>query len=129
VLEASSLKSFDYRVLHALLGSLSAAPPSPQLRAFLRVDEVLTDVADDLFDYEKDVAQNSFNVLRGAVHAFGEEAPLRLAAEIGRLEREHEAALQALPEGQRAAYCRCRADAMARRPGLRSVCRLTAVGL
>jgi len=80
------------------------------------VDEVLTDVADDLFDYEKDVAQNSFNVLRGAVHAFGEEAPLRLAAEIGRLEREHEAALQALPEGQRAAYCRCRADAMARRP-------------
>ena len=84
------------------------------------MDEVLTDVADDLFDYEKDVAQNSFNVLRGAVHAFGEEAPLRLAAEIGRLAREHEAALQALPEGQRAAYCRCRADAMARRALIRA---------
>jgi hypothetical protein len=30
--------------------------------------QVLTDVGDDLFDYEKDVARNSFNVLRGAVH-------------------------------------------------------------
>ena len=40
------------------------------------MDEVLTDVADDLFDYEKDVAQNSFNVLRGAVHASRPVMPL-----------------------------------------------------
>ena len=63
------------------------------------------------------VAKNSFNLLRGAVHAVGADAPLHLAQKIGELEREHETLLQALPEEQRVAYCSCRAEAMTRRPG------------
>lgn len=83
----------------------------------MRLDEMLTDIADDLHDYEKDVGKNSFNVLRGAVHALGDGAPLALADHIGRCEKEHEALLQRLPQGQRDAYCSARAEAMARRPG------------
>lgn len=46
-------------------------PASAALRQFMRVDEMLTDIADDLYDYEKDVRSNSFNILRGVVHAVG----------------------------------------------------------
>ena len=56
VLEAHGLKSFDYRLLHALLCQLSGRPLSAELRAFLTVDETLVDLADDLFDYEKRAA-------------------------------------------------------------------------
>lgn len=50
----SGRKSFDYRTLHELLCALAGlAPPSDILLAFLTVDEILTDTADDLFDYEK----------------------------------------------------------------------------
>lgn len=97
--------------------SLHGRQTSPQLEAFLRVDEILTDIADDLHDYEKDVGKNSFNVLRGAVHAVGEDAPLRIAEHIGRLEKQHEELLVTLSEDQQEAYCRCRAVAMGRRPG------------
>ena len=114
VYRCSSLKSFDYRCLHALLCELSGSSASDELLAFLAVDEVLTDMADDLFDYEKDVRKNSFNVLRGCVHAHGaEQAPLALAAKIGQLEREHEAKLQALPTRIREVYCANRRKAMA----------------
>lgn len=116
VLAASALKSFDYRLLHALLCALSGREASAALLRFLNVDETLTDIADDLFDYEKDVARNSFNVLRGAAHALGEAAPLALATRIGEMEREHEAALCALPEPTAAAYRSSRRAAM-RRPG------------
>jgi hypothetical protein len=113
VYACSSLKSFDYRCLHAMLCVLSGRTASDALLRFLEVDEVLTDMADDLFDYEKDVRRNSFNVLRGCVHAVGaSEAPLRLAAKIGELEREHEALLAALPQAVREAYCSSRRDAM-----------------
>ena len=112
----SKLKSFDYRVLHALLCQLTGDGADAPLLTFLRTDECLTDTADDLFDYEKDVVRNSFNVLRGAVHAIGEAAPLTLATRIGKLEAEHEEQLQALSSEQRAAYCSSRRAAMAR-PG------------
>ena len=113
VYRASSLKSFDYRVLHALLCQLSGSAASEALLRFLRLDEQLTDVADDLFDYEKDVRHNSFNVLRGAAHARGAEAPLALAERIGALEAEHAARLAELPDWQREAYCAKRDAAMA----------------
>ena len=73
------------------------APPDPHLFAFLRVDEQLLDVGDDLCDYEDDVLRNSFNVLRGFVHLYGRDAPLRLAAHISRLEGEHARLLALLP--------------------------------
>lgn len=113
---ASALKSFDYRVLHLLLCALSGSTASEELLSFLRVDEVLTDIADDLFDYEKDCRKNSFNVLRGAVHACRERGGLVLAEKIGELEKEHESLLQALPAATRDVYCRNRSAAMAR-PG------------
>lgn len=59
-------KSFDYRVLHCVLHRLLAAPYDDQLLAFLRLDELLVDVGDDLTDYEDDVCANSFNVYRQA---------------------------------------------------------------
>ena len=94
VMQASSLKSFDYRLLHRLLIHLvrsenmhfktmcspeavvdevgnveSHSEYDTELFEFLRVDEQLVDIMDDLFDYENDVAKGSFNVLRGLVHA------------------------------------------------------------
>ena len=114
----SDAKSFDYRVLHGVLCALSGHTASDELRAFMRVDEVLTDMADDLHDYEKDVERNSYNVLRGYVHALGAEAAaLALATRIGELECEHERRLQSLPGAVREAYCTSRARALARRPG------------
>jgi hypothetical protein len=111
----------DYRVLHALLCQLSSSRASEELLGFLRVDEMLTDIADDLYDYEKDVCKNSFNVLRGCVGAerphppgglLGADAPLELASKISELEREHERLLQTLPTSQREAYVMNRRRAM-----------------
>lgn len=111
----------DYRVLHALLCQLSGRAATESLLGFLRVDEMLTDMADDLYDYEKDCGRNSFNVLRGCVaaqrrddpsHILGHEAPLELATKIGELEKEHEALLQGLAAPQREAYVESRRHAM-----------------
>ena len=57
-------KSFDYRALHCVLHRLLRAPYDDQLLAFLRLDELLEDVGDDLTDYEDDVCANSFNIYR-----------------------------------------------------------------
>mmetsp|Transcript_16406 Transcript_16406/g.35189 ORF Transcript_16406/g.35189 Transcript_16406/m.35189 type:complete len:514 (-) Transcript_16406:184-1725(-) len=120
VLRASSLKSFDYRVLHDLLRQRYKThldtTTSARLDAFLRVDECLTDICDDLYDYEKDVAANAFNVLRGLAHAVADAAPLELAAHISQLEAQHEALLRALPTRMQQAYRLSRRAAM-RRPG------------
>ena len=113
----------DYRVLHALLCQLSGRAASESLLRFLRVDEMLTDIADDLYDYEKDCGKNSFNVLRGCVAAqrkddpsriLGHEAPLELATKIGELEKEHEVLLQSLAAPQREAYVESRRHAMSK---------------
>lgn len=73
-------------------------PYDEQLLAFLRLDELLVDVGDDLTDYEDDVVGNSFNIYRCYVALHGpEEASLRLAAYIGDLETRHAVALAALP--------------------------------
>ena len=39
--------------------------PDEALLAFLRLDELLVDIGDDLTDYEDDVEANSFNIYRG----------------------------------------------------------------
>lgn len=102
VARAHACKSFDYRVLHHVLLQLLRVEPDEPLLAFLRLDERLVDIGDDLTDYEDDVCANSFNLLRGLVSLHGvAEAPLRLVAMVGELERQHAAALQALPEAQR----------------------------
>jgi hypothetical protein len=60
------------------------------------------------------VHKNSFNVLRGHVHALGKrDAPLALAARIGQLEMEHEQLLRRLPPAVQASYAAQRSRAMA----------------
>lgn len=67
------------QVLHLLLWRLVGRPPEPpSLLEFLRVDELLVDIRDDLVDYEEDVVRNAFNILRCFVHLYGQDAPLRL---------------------------------------------------
>ena len=85
MLEAHGLKSFDYRLLHALLCQLSGRPLSAELRAFLTVDETLVDLADDLFDYEEDVAKNTFNVYRCYLRAHPPTDPGAAGAALAEL--------------------------------------------
>ena len=49
---ASSLKSFDYRVLNYVLHAIVRKQPDQTMMAFLRCDEMLVDIGDDLHDYE-----------------------------------------------------------------------------
>ncbi|KAK2080484.1 hypothetical protein QBZ16_000337 [Prototheca wickerhamii] len=84
-----------------------------ELLDFLRLDEWLVDIGDDLLDYEEDVLKNSFNVYRGYVRLYGDRAPLRLAEHIGGLERQHADRLALLPERLRHTFLR-RRDAAAK---------------
>eukprot|EP00803_Ostreobium_quekettii_P000365 evm.model.scf_159.4 EVM.evm.TU.scf_159.4 scf_159:33780-34786(-) len=71
---ASSAKSFDFRILHMLLFLLIKKPYNDTLLEFLRVDECLIDISDDLLDYEEDVLSNSFNIFRAYLHIHGSDA-------------------------------------------------------
>mgnify|MGYP001230233545 CR=1 FL=1 len=99
------------------IGDCSRAPAAlpdhfGALGQFLRVDEQLTDICDDLRDYETDVLRNSFNVLRGLAHVHGDEATCHLARLIGELECEHRTLLSKLPKGCADCYRDCRRRAM-----------------
>jgi hypothetical protein len=61
-----------------------------RLRSMLLINEWLTDIHDDLYDYERDVTRNSFNLYRMYVACFGILAPVRLAERISKLETAHE---------------------------------------
>ncbi|KAG2449853.1 hypothetical protein HYH02_005376 [Chlamydomonas schloesseri] len=105
VLECHSAKSFDYRVLCLLLFRLSrAAAYDERLLAFLRLDEMLVDISDDLCDYEDDVVANSFNIFRCYIHLYGREAELKLVERISALESQHAKLLEGLPEQSQAHY-------------------------
>eukprot|EP00775_Hariotina_reticulata_P003202 gene3202-3479_t len=97
ILSAHEAKSFDYRVLHLLLHELLNQPYNELLLQFMRVDEMLVDIGDDLTDYEDDVMANSFNVYRGFIHLYGRAAPEKLIERIGQLEAERERLLVQLP--------------------------------
>lgn len=78
------------QVMHLLLLELLKQQPAPApddstnsgssttLLEFMRLDEFLIDIGDDLTDYEDDVVANSFNIFRGYVYLFGREAPPQL---------------------------------------------------
>ena len=57
-------------MLHALLCQLCGSAASEGLARFLRVDEMLTDIADDLFDYEKVHAPPGHALPRRPAHSF-----------------------------------------------------------
>ena len=113
VLACSMRKSFDYRVLNLLLYKLTGRPYDDAELEFLRVDEHLVDINDDLVDYEKDLHRNSFNIYRGFVLCHGaDQAQLGLIQRISQFEAELETKLQLLDPERRACYCKRRTDAM-----------------
>ncbi|XP_048501891.1 uncharacterized protein LOC104895648 isoform X3 [Beta vulgaris subsp. vulgaris] len=64
---------------------------------FLTVSEFLVEISDDLFDYEEDVLENNFNVLRMFIRIYGPSAaPTMLAKYITEAEEKYEKLSQAL---------------------------------
>ncbi|XP_074371879.1 uncharacterized protein LOC141712734 isoform X2 [Apium graveolens] len=97
VMTAIHLKSFDYRVLNLLLYQLRGEKVNELHMEFLSVSECLVEVSDDLFDYEDDVLENSFNVLRMFVRIYGSVgAPAMLAKFISETEDKYICLLKAL---------------------------------
>ncbi|KAF5480874.1 hypothetical protein F2P56_001583 [Juglans regia] len=97
VMRAIHLKSFDYRVLNLLLYHLRGEKVNDVHMEFLSVSEFLVEVSDDLFDYEDDVIENSFNVLRMFVRIYGaSKAPVMLAKYITEAEQKYDCLLKTL---------------------------------
>ncbi|XP_020110757.1 uncharacterized protein LOC109725803 [Ananas comosus] len=90
-MRAIHLKSFDYRVLNLLLYHLTRQQTNELHMEFLSVSEFLVEVSDDLYDYEEDVINNNFNVLRMFVAVYGASmAPKMLAKCICEVEEKYE---------------------------------------
>ncbi|OWM65643.1 uncharacterized protein LOC116198631 [Punica granatum] len=97
VMRAIHLKSFDYRVLNLLLYQLRGEEVNDLHMDFLSTSEFLVEVSDDLFDYEEDVLENSFNILRMFVRIYGASAaPAMLAKCIAEAEEKYDQLLHAL---------------------------------
>uniref|UniRef100_A0A5B7BW97 Uncharacterized protein n=1 Tax=Davidia involucrata TaxID=16924 RepID=A0A5B7BW97_DAVIN len=97
VMRAIHLKSFDYRVLNLLLYQLRGEKVNELHMEFLSVSEFLVEVSDDLFDYEDDVLENNFNILRMFVGIYGAStAPTMLAKCITDAEEKYEHLLKSL---------------------------------
>lgn len=59
---------------------------------FLGVSELLIEIGDDLYDYEDDVCNNSFNLYRSFIALYGaERAPKELLSVITQLEKQYAA--------------------------------------
>ncbi|KAI3434195.1 uncharacterized protein J3R85_006646 [Psidium guajava] len=97
VMRALHLKSFDYRVLNLLLYELRGEKVNVLHMEFLSISEYLVEISDDLFDYEDDVLENSFNILRMFVKIYGASAaPTMLAKSITEAEEKYDRLLKAL---------------------------------
>ncbi|XP_065876241.1 uncharacterized protein [Euphorbia lathyris] len=97
VMRAIHLKSFDYRVLNLILYQLRGEKVNDLHMDFLSTSEFLVEVSDDLFDYEDDVLENNFNILRMFVRIYGSlMAPVMLAKYIAEAEVKYESLLKSL---------------------------------
>eukprot|EP00210_Caulerpa_lentillifera_P009340 g8904.t1 len=96
--KCSASKSFDYRVLHELLHLLYNKERSTELLEYLRLDEQLLDIGDDLVDYEDDVLDNSFNIYRCYIRMFGKQAQMNLVQYITKVEQDRAVCLSQLNE-------------------------------
>ncbi|XP_021897607.1 uncharacterized protein LOC110814437 isoform X2 [Carica papaya] len=97
VMRAIRLKSFDYRVLNLLLFQLRGEEVNDLHMEFLSISEFLVEVSDDLFDYEDDVLENNFNILRMFVKIFGPSpAPAMLAKYITEAEDKYDSLMKTL---------------------------------
>ncbi|XP_021714197.1 uncharacterized protein LOC110682231 isoform X2 [Chenopodium quinoa] len=104
-LRAIQLKSFDYRVLNLLLYQLQGEEVNDLHMEFLTISEFLVEVSDDLFDYEEDVLENNFNILRMFVRIYGASvAPTMLAKSIAEAEEKYEKLSKALDPKLYASY-------------------------
>ncbi|KAK6150391.1 hypothetical protein DH2020_015323 [Rehmannia glutinosa] len=109
VTRAIHLKSFDYRVLNLLLYQLRGEKVNELHMEFLSISELLVEVSDDLFDYEDDVVENNFNILRMFVRYYGpSSAPIMMAKFITEVEEKYDKLSKALdPELYRKYQQRC----------------------
>nr|XP_016490865.1 PREDICTED: uncharacterized protein LOC107810590 [Nicotiana tabacum] len=97
VMRAIHLKSFDYRVLNLLFYQLRGEKVDDMHMEFLSISEFLVEVSDDLFDYEDDVLENNFNMLRMFNRIYGASAaPAMLAKIITEAEEKYDSLLKAL---------------------------------
>ncbi|KAG0482843.1 hypothetical protein HPP92_010927 [Vanilla planifolia] len=97
VMRAIHLKSFDYRVLNLLVYQLRCEPVNELHMEFLSVSEFLVEVSDDLYDYEEDVIDNTFNILRMFAGIFGaSKAPTMLVKCISDAEERYKSLCGAL---------------------------------
>ncbi|XP_031093645.1 uncharacterized protein LOC115998264 [Ipomoea triloba] len=97
VMQAIRLKSFDYRVLNLLLYQLRGEKVNELHMEFLSISEFLVEICDDLFDYEDDVLNNNFNILRMFGRIYGPRAaPVILAQCITEAEEKYDSLLKAL---------------------------------
>ncbi|XP_068474344.1 uncharacterized protein [Phaseolus vulgaris] len=106
VMKAVHLKSFDYRVLNLLLYELQGTKVEELHMEFLSLSEFLVEVSDDLYDYEDDVLENNFNILRMFIRIYGPSAApamlvrmsncLQMAKYISEAEEKYECLLKLL---------------------------------
>ncbi|XP_008667710.2 uncharacterized protein [Zea mays] len=107
VMMAIHLKSFDYRVLNLLMFQLTGQHVNELHMDFLSVSEFLVEISDDLYDYEDDVMNNTFNILRMFAAIYGPlEAPNMLAKCIGEAEEKYESFSKKLDPSLSGSYWR-----------------------
>ncbi|XP_010239972.1 uncharacterized protein LOC100837836 isoform X1 [Brachypodium distachyon] len=109
VMKAIHLKSFDYRVLNLMMYRLTGQQVNELHMEFLSVSEFLVEISDDLYDYEDDVINNTFNILRMFAAIYGSlDAPKMLAKCIGEAEEKYESFSKKLdPSISRSYWRRC----------------------
>ena len=101
----ATLKSFDYRLLHAVaLRQCGMRAEEPLLEA-LRCYEALIETRDDVSDWAEDEARGSFNVLLQLARLHGRaSARAALLSRVARVEGRYAAALARLPPPLRARH-------------------------
>ncbi|OKH54664.1 hypothetical protein NIES2130_27985 [Scytonema sp. HK-05] len=80
----SELRSGDIRVLHHTLIQMLGKPHRPEVFELFLPLEVISEFADDIISYKKDVASGHYNTYWMFERLYGEEAPYYLKAEIDR---------------------------------------------
>lgn len=104
-MRALQLKSFDYRVLNLLMYRLTKQQVNECHWDFLSISEFLVEISDDLYDYEEDVLNNNFNILRMFVKVYKPlNAPTMMAKCIIEAEEKYQLLLNQLDPSLVAQY-------------------------
>jgi hypothetical protein len=95
---ANRFKCFDCRFLNRLLFKLTDRPYDEELLDIFWLGEQITDVEEDLMQYEDDVDRNVYNTYRMFVRLYGLEAPQHLQRYLEELYAEAERLMALLAE-------------------------------